>query len=108
MDQFFLLLIAASLIPICIPLLKRWPLSSQYWRSACIAGLGSDLQAVFVVVVARVSLSLSYSIRFAAIGVSSCVLAIILAMKGDDRWRPGVTITSSIGLCIWAILVSLH
>ena len=94
MAQVFLFLIAASLIPICIPLLKRWPLSNQYWRSACIAALSSGLQAVFVVSVAKNVPTLNYSVRFAAIGVPACILALVLAIKGNDRWCAGVTMTS--------------
>ena len=108
MVQVFLFFIAASLIPLSIPLFKRDSLSSQYWKSACIAALSSGLQAVFVVSVAKNVPTLNYSVRFAAIGVPACILAIVLAIKGNDRWRAGVTMTSSIGLFIWAILVTLH
>jgi len=108
MAQVFLCLIAASLIPLCIPLTKREPLSSKYWKASCIAALSPALQAIFVVSVEKGALTLDYSIRFAAIGVPACILAIVLAIKANDRWRTDVIVTSSIGLFIWAILVTLH
>ena len=72
------------------------------------AVVSPTLQAIFVVSVARSVLTLDYSVRFAAFGVPACILAIILAMRGRGRWVTGATITSSIGLLIWAILVTLH
>jgi hypothetical protein len=108
MAQLLLLLIAASLIPASIPLFHAGPLSDRYWKAVSAALLSASLQAVFVIAVARNALTLGYSIRFASVGIPACILAIFLAKRGYGDWRSGATLSPSIGLIIWAVLVTLH
>lgn len=56
------------------------------------------IQAFFVVLVARNVLTLDYSLLFAVLGIPACILAIILAIRGNGSWRLGATISPSIGL----------
>ena len=108
MAQLFLVLIAASVVPVCIPLLRRDPLPSQYWKAVAAVAFSACLQTLFVIAVARNAVTLDYSVRFAIFGIPACGLAIVLAMRASGSWRLGATISPSIGLVIWAILITLH
>jgi len=66
------------------------------------------LQTIFIISVARNVLTLDYSLRFAIPGIPACILAIVLAKRVQGRWRSGATISPSIGLAVWAILITLH
>jgi hypothetical protein len=100
-------LVAASAIPACIPLLRNRPVSSKYWKAAAIFALSALLQVALVVCVARQLLALDYSVRFAMIGIPTCVLALVVAKRGNDYSR-GAIFSPSIGLVIWAFLITLH
>jgi hypothetical protein len=108
MAQLFLLLIAASLVPVCSPLFRRGPLSGQFWKAIGAVAFSACLQIIFVISVARNVLTLEYSLRFAIVGIPTCILAIVLAKRGHGNWRPGATISPAIGMVIWAILITLH
>jgi hypothetical protein len=108
MAQVFLLLILASLVPVCIALFHRGQLSGRFWKTIGAIVFSACLQIVFVFLVDRNLLTLDYSFRFALAGSPACILAIIFATRTHGKWRAGATISSSIGLVIWAILIALH
>jgi len=108
MTQLFLLLIAASLVPVCSPLFRPGLLSGQFWKAIGAVAFSAYLQTIFVISVAKDMLTLDYSLRFAIVGIPSCILAIVLAKRGHGDWRPGATISPAIGMIIWAILITLH
>ena len=108
MAQVLLLLIATSLVPICISLIRSSPPSIKFWRAIGVVALNACIQAFFVVLVARNVLTLDYSLRFAIFGIPACILAIVLAIRDNGPWRTGATISPSIGLMIWAFLITLH
>jgi hypothetical protein len=108
MAQVFLILIVASLVPVSIALFRRGQLSSQLWKATGAVVFSACLQVVFVIFVDKNLLPLAYSFRFAVVGIPACLLAIIFATRTHGKGRAGATISSSIGLVIWAILITLH
>ena len=100
-------LVAASAVPACIPLLRNLPVSSKYWIAVAIFALSAFLQAALIACVARQLLTLDYSVRFAMIGIPSCLLALVIAKRGND-YTHGAIFSPSIGLVIWMILITLH
>ena len=76
MARLFLFLIAASVVPVCMPLLRRGPLPQQYWKAVVAVAFSACLQTLFVIAVARNGLTLDYSLPFAIFGIPACVLAI--------------------------------
>lgn len=108
MAQLLLLSIAASLVPICISLFRPDRLSGQFWKAISAVAFSACLQAIFIVSIARNVLTLDYSFRFAILGISACIVAIVLAKRAHGDWGPGATISASIGLVVWAFLITLH
>jgi len=108
MAQVFLMLIVASLVPVSTALFRRGQLSGQFWKAIGAIVFSACLQIIFVIFVNRNVLPLSHSFRFAVAGIPTCILAIIFAIRTREYWRAGATISSSIGLVIWAILITLH
>ena len=108
MAQVLLLLIAASVVPVCIPLLRRVPLPNQFWKAMVAVAFSACLQTLRVIAVARNALTLDYTLRFAVFGIPACILAIVVATRAHGNWRPAATISPSIGLVVWAILITLH
>jgi hypothetical protein len=75
-------LVAASAVPACIPLLRELPVSSKYRKAVAIFAVSAVLQAALIVCVAKQLLTLDYSVRFAIIGIPTCVLALVIAKRG--------------------------
>jgi hypothetical protein len=108
MAQLLLLLIAASIVPVCVPLLRPGPLSGQFWKAIGAVVVSACLQAILVIAVDRHVLTLGYSLRFAVFGVPACILAFVLAARARGDWRAAATISPSMGLVVWAFLITLR
>jgi hypothetical protein len=72
--------------------------------------LSCVLQLLFVVCVAKFLLTLDYSLWFASFGVPCCIGVLLLLRRSR---RPGETpkaivVSASLGLVMWAMLVTLH
>ena len=89
MAQIFLLLIAASLVPVCIPLVRRRQLSRQFWTAIGAMVFSACLQTIFVICVDRNVVTLDYSHRFATVGVTACVLEMVMAKTSTRQLATG-------------------
>lgn len=90
-------------------MLKR-PGSAQALGPVLFLTLSSLLQVAFIILVWREILTLDYSLRFAALGLPCCVLALILASRRKvqkDQPR-GAAIEAFLGLVMWMFLISAH
>jgi hypothetical protein len=72
--------------------------------------LSSLLQIAFIVLVGKQALPLNYSLKFAALGIPFCVLALVLARRGKQSTnRPqGAVAGAWLGLVMWMFLITLH
>jgi hypothetical protein len=72
--------------------------------------VSSLLQIAFISLVHEDVLTLDYSLKFAALGVPFCVVALVLASRGkpssDGPRRP--VLEASLGLAMWMFLTTLH
>ncbi len=107
MEAILIAVIIASAVPACIPLLRNLPVSSQYWKAVAIFAVSASLQVAFTVGVAKQFFTLDYSLRYAMFGIPSCILALVVAMRGKD-FSHGAILSPSIGLVIWFFLITAH
>jgi len=72
--------------------------------------LSSALQGTFIALVQKKIFPLEYSLRFAALGVPLCILALALATRGKSHSsRARGTVTCIIlGLVMWMFLITVH
>ena len=92
----------------CGELCRLGLLPSRFWRAVVAVTFSVALQTAFVISAARNAPTLDHSLRFAIFGIPACVLAIFLAVRAHGKWRARVTISASVGLVIWAVLITLH
>ena len=92
------------------PILLRRPISWASFRPVLVLTLSSLLQATFIVLVGRNLLTLDYSLKFAALGLPLCFLALVLAnrRKGANDLPRGTVICVSLGLVMWIFLTTAH
>ena len=107
MTVILILLIVASDVPVSISLSQDQTRPSEFWKAAVAIAASSCLQAIFIVCLSKQFLSLDHSIRFAAVGIPLCILALVLAKRGNFYSR-GPLISASIGIVIWMIFITLH
>lgn len=83
---------------------------SGLWSINCRWLVAVLLQLIFIVRVGSGTLTLDYSLRFAAGGIPCDIASLILAARTNrnDNRPQGLVISASIGLFIWLALVSLH
>ncbi len=91
-----------------ITLFRHGQLSGQFWKAIGAIILSACLQTIFVILVGRIVLTLDYSLRFAIAGIPACILAIFFAKRLHRDLRAGATISASIALVIWVVLITLH
>lgn len=92
------------------PILFRRPNSSVSLSPLLFLTLSSVLQIAFIVLVGAHFLTLDYSIRFAALGLPSGILALILAKRRSRQIDlPCGTVTCIVlGLLMWGFLITVH
>jgi len=110
MAALLVALVLASVVPALLSFLSKVHIWPGYRISVIACTLSALLQIVFIVLVDRQSLLLSRSIRFAAVGVPCCILALFVAGRGNSRDNKprGAIASASLGIAIWMILVTLH
>lgn len=110
MELLLILLITGSSLPALMSLAavrkfsRDLGLSIAFWLVAVL------LQLIFIVRAGRGTLTLDYSLRFAAGGIPCEIASLVLAARSNRlNVRPlGLVISASLGIFIWLILVSLH
>jgi hypothetical protein len=92
------------------PIFLRRRTSRASFRPILFLTLSSVLQVTFIVLVGRDVLPLDYSLRFAALGVPFCILALVLASrsKGASDLPRGTATCISLGLVMWIFLTTVH
>ena len=75
-----------------------------------VLSLSSLLQVIFIVLVDRNVLTADYSLRFAALGLPLCILALVLASRGKRKrdLARGTVTCIILGLVMWMFLITAH
>lgn len=93
-----------------LSILLRRPMFWALFTPTLFLTLSSVLQVTFIVLVSRNVLPLHYSLKFAALGIPLCILALVLVNRRkagvDLPW--GVAICVSLGLVMWLFLTTVH
>lgn len=79
-------------------LFRRAPISYASFRPVLLLSLSSLLQVIFIVLVDRNVLTLDYSLRFAALGLPLCILALALASR---RKRDRDLVRGPVSFSVW-------
>jgi hypothetical protein len=110
MELLLILLVAGSSLPAWMSLTAIRKLSADFGLSIACWLVAVLLQLIFIVRVGSGTLTLDYSLRFAAGGIPCDIASLILAARTNrnDNRPQGLVISASIGLFIWLALVSLH
>ena len=92
------------------PILLRRPTSRESFRPVLLLTLSSLLQVTFILLVGGNVLTLDYSVRFAALGLPLCILALVLAgRRKQEPDLPRGTVTCVIlSLVMWMFLITVH
>jgi hypothetical protein len=106
----------AAVLIVCIllftiPTVPKGKPSSISRTSVLSFALSSLLQIIFITLVDRRLLTLNYSLKFAGMGIPACIVAIVLARRGNQNGHAlhGVmVISASLGLAMWVLLIMLH
>jgi hypothetical protein len=110
MAALLVALVLASALPVLLPILSNVQILPGYRISVIACVFNALLQIAFIVLVERQSLQLNSSLKFAAVGIPCCILALITARRGDSRGKSprGAIASASLGLAMWMILITLH
>jgi hypothetical protein len=110
MGILLVVLILALSIPAWLPVILRRRLSPALWRSSIAFTFSSLLHLVFAICVDKRLLTLDYSLKFAALGIPCCVMALVLARRGViQTGEPrGVVVSSTLGLIMWLFFITVH
>jgi hypothetical protein len=88
----------------------RRPISTASLSPAMSLTVSSLLQITFISLVQKQVLTLDYCLKFAALGVPFCVLALVLARRGkqsnDGPRRP--VLEAFLGVAMWMFLITFH
>lgn len=109
----------AAVLSICVLLftIPAWwltvskrPISTAALKPILSFTLSSLLQIAFIVLVGKDMLPLSYSLKFAVLGIPFCVLALVLVRRAKQSSDPprGVVAGAWLGLAMWMFLITLH
>lgn len=79
------------------------------WMPAAFVTLSLLDAAIFVILIAIRSLTVDYSVRFAAVGIPLGILAFVLVRKRRvGSQGAGVRVSSALSLITWWFLITLH
>ena len=100
--------VAEGAVPALIPLFRKRPVTSKYWKAMVLFAVSALLQVALTIGVAKQLFTLDYSLRFAMMGIPSCILSVLLfAVRGDDHTLIAIA-SPSIGFIIWLFFITAH
>jgi hypothetical protein len=107
MVVLFAILILIFTIPAWLPILS---ISPALWRARIAFTFSSLLQIAFDVCVGKQVLTLDYSLKFAAVGIPCCVMAVVLARADPTKASAyrRVALGATVGLAMWLFFITLH
>jgi hypothetical protein len=109
LDLLLSAVIVGFLIPAWLPIAWGGNSSPNRWKPLVLVTTSLLLELLFVNLITFGPLTLDYSLRFAAVGVPTSILALVLALKMDRNAAPrGLFVSSGLSLLMWFFLITMH